>query len=60
MLTTIKGVSQTKAKAILKEHGCIMEIGDCNLDELTKIDGIGSVIANRINNVLNSEKKVKQ
>ena len=60
MLTAIKGVSQTKAKAILKEHGCIMEIGDCNLDELTKIDGIGSVIADRINSVLNSEKKVKQ
>jgi len=60
MLTTIKGVSNKKAKAILKEHGCIMEIGDCNLDELTKIDGIGSVIADRINSVLNSEKKVKQ
>ena len=60
MLTTIKGVSESKAKALLKEHGCIMEIGDSNLDELTIVKGIGSTVADRINNVLNSEKKVKQ
>tara|TARA_R110000824_G_scaffold64747_2_gene169083 strand:+ start:56 stop:754 length:699 start_codon:yes stop_codon:yes gene_type:complete len=60
MLTIIKGVSETKAKALLKEQGCIMEIGDSNLDELTIVKGIGSTVANRINNVLNSEKKVKQ
>jgi ERCC4-type nuclease len=60
ILTSIKGVSKSKAKLLLKEHGSIMEIGDCGLDELTKIEGIGKVIADRIGAVLNSEKKVKQ
>jgi Fanconi anemia group M protein len=60
MLTTIKGVSETKAKALLKQHGCIMEIGDSNLNELTIVKGIGSTVADRINNVLNSQRRVKQ
>ena len=60
MLTTIKGVSEKKAKDLLKEHGCIMEIGDCNLNELTIVKGIGSTVADRINNVLNSQRRVKQ
>ena len=60
MLTTIKGVSEKKAKDLLKEHGCIMEIGDSNLNELMVVKGIGSTVADRINNVLNSQKKVKQ
>ena len=60
MLTTIKGVSETKAKNLLKEHGCIMEIGDSNLKELTIVKGIGNKVADRINNVLNSNEKVKQ
>jgi ERCC4-type nuclease len=60
MLTTIKGVSETKAKDLLKQHGCIMEIGDSNINELTIIKGIGDTVANRINSVLNSQGKVKQ
>ena len=60
MLTTIKGVSEKKAKDLLKEHGCIMEIGDSNLNELMIVKGIGSTVADRINNVLNSQRKVKQ
>ena len=60
LLATIKGVSETKAKALLKEHGCVMEIGDCNINELTIIKGIGDTVANRINSVLNSQGKVKQ
>jgi Fanconi anemia group M protein len=60
LLTTIKGVSEEKAKAMLKEHGCIMEIGDCNINELTIIKGVGDTVANRINSVLNSQQKVKQ
>ena len=60
LLTTIKGVSETKAKDLLKQHGCIMEIGDCNINELTIIKGVGDTVANRINSVLNSQKKVKQ
>ena len=60
MLTTIKGVSEKKAKDLLKEHGCIMEIGDSNLNELMIVKGIDSTVADRINNVLNSQRKVKQ
>jgi ERCC4-type nuclease len=60
MLTTIKGVSEDKAKALIKEHGCIMEIGDCNIDELTVVKGVGTTVADRINSVLNSQQKVKQ
>ena len=60
MLTTIKGVSETTAKNLLKALGCIMEIGDSNLKELTIVKGIGNKVADRINNVLNSNEKVKQ
>ena len=60
ILTSIKGVSKTKAKELLDKHGCIMEIGDCKPSELTIIKGIGDTVANRIVNILNSEKKVKQ
>ena len=60
MLTSIKGVSKTKAKELLDKHGCIMEIGDCKPSELTVIKGIGDTVANRILSILNSEKKVKQ
>ena len=60
MLTAIKGVSQSKAKELLKLNGSIMEIGDSNKDELTIAKGIGNTVADRILTVLNSEKKVKQ
>ena len=60
ILTSIKGVSKTKAKELLNKYGCIMEIGDCKPSELTIIKGIGDTVANRIVSILNSEKKVKQ
>ena len=60
MLTTIKGVSEKKAKDLLKEHGCIMEIGDSTVKELLVVKGIGDTVANRINSVLTSNEKVKQ
>jgi ERCC4-type nuclease len=60
MLSTIKGVSENKAKALIKKYGSIMEIGDCTVSELCKLDGVGDTTANRILNIFNSEKKVKQ
>ena len=60
VLSLIKGVSKNKARAMLKQHGSIMEIGDCNSFELTSIKGIGDTIATRVLRILNSEKKVKQ
>ena len=57
-LTTIKGVSEKKAKDLLKTFGSIMEIGECKLEELTYLDGIGETIAERILDVLHSEEKV--
>ena len=60
MLTIIKGVSEKKAKDLLKEHGCIMEIGDSTIKELLVVKGIGDTVANRINSVLTSNTKVKQ
>ena len=60
LLTTIKGVSEKKAKDLLKEHGCIMEIGDSTVKELLVVKGIGDTVANRINSVLTSNEKVKQ
>ena len=60
LLTTIKGVSEKKAKDLLKEHGCIMEIGDSTVKELLVVKGIGDTVANRIKSVLTSNEKVKQ
>ena len=59
MLCTIKGVSKDKAKKIINKYGSLMEIGESNVNELSAIDGIGNVIAKRILDTLNSEKKVK-
>ena len=60
MLTRIKGVSEKKAKALLKQFGSIMEIGECKVTELCFIDGMGETVAKRIIDILNSEEKVKQ
>ena len=60
MLTTVKGVSEKKAKMLLKEYGSLMEIGDCDKRELCSLDGIGDTTADRILSVFNSDKKVKQ
>ena len=60
MLTTIKGVSEKKAKILLKKYGSLMEIGDCNKRELCSLEGIGDTTADRILSVFNSDKKVIQ
>ena len=59
ILTTIKGLSVSKANALIKAYGSIMEIGEQTEDELQEMDGIGRTLAKRILNVLNSEGKVK-
>jgi ERCC4-type nuclease len=59
VLTSIKGVSIKKAKLLIKEYGSIMEIGEQTEEELQYLDGVGQVLATRILNTLNSEKKVK-
>jgi len=58
ILTTIKGVSESKAKKLIKQYGSIMEIGETSAEELCNIDGIGLTIAQRIVDTLNSEEKV--
>jgi len=59
VLTSIKGVSIKKAKLLIKEYGSVMEIGEQTEEELQYLDGVGQVLASRILNTLNSEKKVK-
>ena len=59
LLTGIKGVSIKKAKELIKQFGSIMEIGEQTPEDLTFIDGIGTVVGERIIKVLNSEEKVK-
>lgn len=59
LLTSIKGVSIKKAKALIKQYGSIMEIGECSEYELQAIEGIGETLAKRIVSTLNSENKVK-
>ena len=58
-LTSIKGVSVKKAKALIKEFGSIMEIGECSEFEIQAIEGVGKTLAKRILTTLNSEEKVK-
>jgi Fanconi anemia group M protein len=58
MLCTIKGVSKSKAEKIIKKHGSLMEVGECSVEELSSVDGIGPTIAKRIIDTLNSENKV--
>lgn len=57
ILTTIKGVSEKKAKKLIETYGSIMEIGETSPEEIQKLDGFGAVLAERIRNVLNSEEK---
>jgi len=59
LLTSIKGVSIKKAKALIKEFGSIMEIGECTEFEIQGVEGIGETLAKRIISTLNSEEKVK-
>ena len=60
ILSTVKGVSEKKAKMLIKKYGSLMEIGDCDKRELCSLDGIGDTTASRILSIFNSEKKVKQ
>ena len=57
VLTTIKGISEKKAKLLIETYGSIMEIGEASIKELTELEGFGAVLAERILNVLNSENK---
>jgi len=59
ILTSIKGVSYKKAKALIDTFGSVMEIGEQTSFDIQKLDGFGKVLADRILNVLNSEDKVK-
>jgi Fanconi anemia group M protein len=59
VLSTIKGVSDKKAKLLIKKFGSIMEIGEATPSELSEIDGIGNVLAKRIVDTLNSEEKLQ-
>tara|TARA_R110001592_G_scaffold52508_2_gene160614 strand:+ start:1688 stop:2377 length:690 start_codon:yes stop_codon:yes gene_type:complete len=59
LLSSIKGVSVKKAKALIKIYGSIMEVGECSAFELQSIEGIGETLAERIISTLNSEEKVK-
>ncbi len=57
VLTTIKGLSEKKAKLLIKKCGSLMEIGELTVKELTEIDGVGKILAERIYGVFNSEIK---
>ena len=59
LLTQIKGISNKKAKDLLKKFGSIAEIALATSDEICKIDGIGKGTALNIFKALNNEKKVK-
>ena len=58
LLCTIKGVSETKAKKLIRAYGSVMEIGETSAEELCNIDGIGLTTAQRIIDTLHSEDKV--
>ena len=60
MLSLIKGISDKKAKLLLKEFGCLMEIGDTPKKNICRLDGFGDTTATKIQEVFNSDKKVKQ
>ena len=60
MLTQIKGISIIKAKMLLKKWGSIAELSSVSVKEITKLEGFGMVLANRILKTLNEEKEVKE
>tara|TARA_R110000751_G_scaffold99414_4_gene192907 strand:- start:189 stop:887 length:699 start_codon:yes stop_codon:yes gene_type:complete len=59
VLSTIKGVSNKKAKLLIDTFGSIMEIGEADLSELSALNGIGNILATRIIETLNSETKLQ-
>jgi ERCC4-type nuclease len=58
VLSTIKGVSESKAEQLIEEFGSIMEIGEHKASQISKLEGIGPTVANRILDTLLSEEKV--
>jgi ERCC4-type nuclease len=58
VLSSIKGISPAKGTLLLKEFGSIMEIGEATVDEMSKLEGFGKVLAQRILDVLNNEDKM--
>ena len=59
VLCTIKGISNKKAKLLLKEFCSIQEIGMHSKEDLMKIEGIGEKTASMLLDVLYHERKVK-
>jgi excinuclease ABC subunit C len=55
----IKGISEKKAKALIKKFGSLMEIGEATVDEISEIKGFGKTLASRLIEVLNSEEKIE-
>jgi len=60
MLTSIKGISEKKAKGLLKQFGSVMELGECSIEELCFVNGMGETVAKRLIKILNTEKRVTQ
>tara|TARA_R100000458_G_C8188811_1_gene183239 strand:+ start:29 stop:733 length:705 start_codon:yes stop_codon:yes gene_type:complete len=58
VLSTIKGVSEKKAKILIENYGSIMEIGETLPTEIAGLDGFGMVLAERVHSTLNSEEKM--
>tara|TARA_R100000995_G_scaffold41700_1_gene19432 strand:+ start:12881 stop:13588 length:708 start_codon:yes stop_codon:yes gene_type:complete len=52
------GASQAIAESLLEEFGSIAEIAATSVKELTTLQGLGKIRAQRINEVLNSEEKM--
>ena len=53
-----KACLNQKQNNLIEEFGSIMEIGEQKAYEITKMEGIGPTVANRILDTLNSEDKV--
>jgi len=58
VLSTIKGVSQKKAKVLIERYGSIMELGETKPKEIATLDGFGMVLATRVHQTLNAEEKM--
>jgi ERCC4-type nuclease len=58
VLTSIKGISVKKAKALLKKFGSVVEISYAKLSEIKAVEGFGTTLAERVLEVLNTEDKV--
>ena len=58
MLTQIKGITQEKAKILLKTYGSIAKIASSDIKSLTKIEKIGKITASNIKEALNEYREV--